>query len=106
MVKAKAHLNTANVKKAKPYKQEYGWETLHYGIPPDTPLSLRNLICLLLYTDYSAHCNEFSASFRALNPFEPMEITKERNRNYWWMSKTLRETVELYGKSRGGWNGR
>merc|ERR1712228_916667 len=61
-----------------------------------------NLISLILYSDYTAHCREFSASFRALSSFEPLEVTKERNREFWWMSKTLRETVELYGQCREG----
>lgn len=98
MVKARAHLKTANVKKPKAMNDIL--IPLHYNIDGDTPLSIWNLICLLLYTDYSAHCTAFSASFRALNVFEPMSLTKERNRNYWWMAKTLRETVELYGQCR------
>merc|ERR1712228_795249 len=61
-----------------------------------------NLISLILYSDHGAHCSEFSASFRALSPFEPLEVTKERNREFWWMSKTLRETVELFGQCRRG----
>merc|ERR1712228_112101 len=98
MNKAKNYLKSAIVKKQKPYKQ--GYSKLHYGISENALLSLWNLISLILYSDYTAHCSEFSASFRALSPFEPLEVTKERNREFWWMSKTLRETVELFGQCR------
>merc|ERR1712228_11936 len=33
---------------------------------------------------------------------ELLEITKKRNANFWWMAKTLRETVELFGQCRRG----
>ena len=101
--KANNFLKTERVKKARPFKQVlHNFDILHYDIPADTPLNFWNLVALLLYTDYSAHCRVFSASFRRLSPFEPLEVTKERNRNFWWMSKTLRETVELHGQSRKG----
>lgn len=98
--KAKNYLKSAIVKKSRPYKQ--GYNKLHYEISENALLSIWNLISLILYSDYSAHCSEFSASFRALSPFESLEVTKERNREFWWMSKTLRETVELFGQCRSG----
>merc|ERR1712228_728046 len=99
MNKAKNYLKSEIVKKQKPYKQSR-ITVLHYEISETALLSLWNLISLILYSDYTAHCREFSASFRALSPFEPLEVTKERNREFWWMSKTLRETVELFGQCR------
>ena len=104
MVKAKELIKTKNVKKIKAKDQ---FTPIYYEIATDTLLCIWNLIAIILYTDYSAHCSEFSASFRRLSPFEPLEVTKKRNAMFWWMAKTLRETVELFGQCRHGnswWN--
>ena len=66
----------------------------------DQPLiNLNDIICIILYTDYTKLCTNFSASFRKINTFEPMHSIKQRHRNYYYLSKILRETVHKYGKA-------
>ena len=74
----------------------------HYGIPNKSPLKCWNLISIILYTDFDALSSNFSGSFRKLHTFETLQSVKYRNSKYWWWSKTLRETIELYGISRRG----
>ena len=71
----------------------------HYGIDNESHLCADNLYSLILYTDYDALSSDFSSSFRKIYPFETLQNVKIRNSYYWWWSKTLRETVELYGST-------
>ena len=61
---------------------------------------IEKLICMILYTDYTDLSSQFTATFRRRNPFEPLEQTKRRHRNYYWMSTGLRKAVEFYGISK------
>eukprot|EP01084_Bolivina_argentea_P301716 520593_1 len=70
---------------------------LEYQVEEGTRLTFHHLLSLLLYTDYSKLCTAFSSSFRAVTPYEPLSSIKRRNSSYWWMSKSLRETVQLFG---------
>merc|ERR1712228_902760 len=102
MAKANEIIQTKNVKTIKAKGWIHGNTPKFYEISTCTLFCLWNLIAIILYTDYSAHCSEFSASFRRLSPFEHLEVTKKRNAMFWWMAKTLRETVELFGQCRCG----
>eukprot|EP01084_Bolivina_argentea_P232021 391145_1 len=74
----------------------------HYGVLKDEQLSLKNLLSLILYCDCTDLCTNFSSTFRQISPFEMLQSIKKRNSVYWWLSKTLRETVEVFGcNSRG-----
>merc|ERR1712176_623351 len=42
-------------------------------------------------------------TFRKNGPFEPIKSIKKRNSQYFWMSKILRETVELFGQCSYGY---
>eukprot|EP01084_Bolivina_argentea_P102153 183054_1 len=75
---------------------------LHCGMKRGTPYLMRNLLSVIFYTDYSELSSAFSTTFRRLEAHEPLSSIKKRNKEYWWWSKTLRETVEYYGKDR--WN--
>ena len=93
--KSEIYLKSALVKKMK---SKLGVSTpLHYGIKRGTPLKLNNLIALILYTDFTQLSADFSATFRAIHPAETVSSIKKRNSKYFWWSKILRETVELYG---------
>ena len=72
---------------------------LEYDIDPDSPIKFEHLLSLCLYTDLSDLCFDFSCSFRALNPYEPLSLIKDRNSKYYWFSRYLRECVQLYGES-------
>ena len=78
-------------------------DLLHYDHLPEHyhELSMKfdHILALVLYCDYSQLCTDFSASFRKKNVFETLKSVKHRNSNYFWFSKSLRETVELFGNS-------
>ena len=95
LVKASAYINTNKVKsiKADPW---YTYSPAHYEVEDKTPLGLDNLISVILYCDYTALCSDFSSTFRKTSPWETISSIKHRNTKYWWLSKTLRETVELF----------
>eukprot|EP01084_Bolivina_argentea_P043418 80008_1 len=70
---------------------------IHYGIDEGTPIRLQNIMSVFAYCDFTELCTHFSATFRKKNFWEPLESLKQRNSNYWHMSKLLRETVECFG---------
>merc|ERR1740123_1200768 len=82
---------------------------LHYDIAFGATLSLWHILSLIFYCDFTKLCTDFSSSFRAINPFETLRNIKKRNAMYYWMSRYLRELVELfgqcaYGDTFEGWN--
>eukprot|EP01084_Bolivina_argentea_P169002 292995_1 len=99
--KAIQYLATQKVRKIKTGHRSTITD-LHYGIKSDTVLSYNNLISLIMYTDYSDHSTDFSKSFRQIFAFEHIQSIKQRNIYYYWMSKTLRETVQIFGKCAAG----
>eukprot|EP01084_Bolivina_argentea_P139261 244998_1 len=70
---------------------------LHYEIKPGTRLKASNLLSVILYSDWSELCTEFSRTFRKLQIHEPLFHAKKRNAEYAIWSRILRETVELFG---------
>eukprot|EP01084_Bolivina_argentea_P138359 243600_1 len=75
-------------------------DDLHYAIKYGTPISIHNLISVILYCNFSDLSKDFSATFRAIRPFESLKSIKNRNREYWWLSKILKETVQYFGNTR------
>eukprot|EP01084_Bolivina_argentea_P013605 25540_1 len=70
---------------------------LHYDIIEGTPISVPHLMGLILYCNFSDLSTAFSKTFRKKNKTETLESVKNRNGNYWHLSKHLREVVEIYG---------
>ena len=97
MIKAKNYINTALVRSMKYDSSEY-YDPVGYGILDGTPLGIDNLLSIILYADTTALSSEFSSTFRKMAKYETLSMTKSRNSKYWWWSKILRETVELYGE--------
>ena len=77
------------------------WINLLYEIPKDKPISFNHLLSLSLYTDYTDLSREFSSTFRPTQTYEPLSSIKKRNSSFYFMSKNLRETVQIYGRWRG-----
>eukprot|EP01084_Bolivina_argentea_P309420 535197_1 len=97
--KANLYINTTKAKKISsrgPFK-------LYYDIENGTPLTISNILSLVMYTDWSDLCKAFSATFRKEKSYESINSVKQRNREYANWSKLLRETVEYYGQM--GWCG-
>eukprot|EP01083_Nonionella_stella_P248199 859586_1 len=112
MVKVNAFMATESVKALKACTEIKGSITfivLQYGIQHGDPILPRHLLSLFFYTDFTDLCTDFSATFRAIKQFEQLSSIKARNSKYWWMAKSLREMVELYGvarrRDRGGLKG-
>merc|ERR1712154_715873 len=102
-IKAETYQKTPIVKATKAAGlAKYGWrghnKGLYYGISGKARFGFPNLVSLILYTDYSAVSCDFSSSFRKISPFETLKSIKQRNAEYYWLSKTLRETVEIFGQ--------
>eukprot|EP01084_Bolivina_argentea_P054605 100134_1 len=103
VIKVNSYKDTDIVKQTKAHpKDSKSYMELHYDIPKDTILSYSNLLSLILYCDYTELSTDFSASFRKRKAFELLISVKNRNSHYFWLSKILRETVELYGGSSHG----
>eukprot|EP01084_Bolivina_argentea_P036835 68106_1 len=67
-----------------------------YGIRCGSPLTVKNVLSVILYTDYDTLSYKFSETFRKL---DCNDNPKERNREYWYWSKTLIETINCFGIS-------
>eukprot|EP01083_Nonionella_stella_P136645 415907_1 len=79
----------------------YGTHFCSYDIEADDPIQFDHLLALVLYTDYTKLSAAFSSTFRKCDPFETVISVKQRNGVYYWMSKRLRECVEIFGQCRG-----
>ena len=95
--KAAYYLDTQTARAIKAETKGLWVNPQHYGIDDGHGLGIDNLCSLILYTDFSELSSHFSRSFRKIHPFESFENVKIRNSYYWWWSKILRQTVELYG---------
>eukprot|EP01083_Nonionella_stella_P289492 985092_1 len=105
MMKVNEFIKTKSVKAIKAYNEKGMYNhniVLKYGIPHGSALLSRHLLALFLYTDFTDLCTHFSATFRANKQFEALSAIKARNSKYWWLAKSLRELVELYGESKRG----
>jgi len=87
--KVHAYLKTMIVKSMDTSRRSY---------EENTPIAFDNLLSLVLYTDYSDLSAYFSSTFRKKWTFEPLEGVKARNRKYWFWTKALTETVQVYGQ--------
>ena len=100
-IKAKSYEKTPIVKATKAPSSRYtrtGTEELHYDISRKAVLGFNNLVSLIMYTDYTDLSSAFSSTFRRKSAFETLKSIKKRNAEYYWLSKTLRETVEIFGQ--------
>ena len=71
----------------------------YYEKCPNAAIEIENIIVVILYCDYTELAFHFGRTFRYLCMEETEEQLKQRNREYYWMSRILRETVELYGEN-------
>ena len=91
LTKAKQYMETELIKSI------HAAEDDEYGLSVGDKISLENIISIILYCDYTRLSSDFSATHRKLSPFEPLSLTKERHRKYWWWSYLLLQTVQGYG---------
>merc|ERR1712176_975851 len=99
MTKAKEFMKSEEVKSMKARATDGDEQMfLHYDIAIGAALSLWHILSLIFYCDFTKLCTDFSSSFRAIKPFETLRNIKKRNAMYYWMSRYLRELVELFGQ--------
>ena len=72
---------------------------IKYGVSHGSRITIQHIISVMLYTDYTDLSASFTSSFRKHEAFETFNRTKSRNRRYWWWSKFLMETVQIYGET-------
>ena len=97
MKKADEYMQTVIVKcmhANNPFDEDY----FHYGIEVGMDITIQHIISIILYTDYSDYCTQFTESFRKLSFGESFVSVKKRNSEFWHQSKYFRETVEFWGQ--------
>eukprot|EP01084_Bolivina_argentea_P084624 152977_1 len=67
------------------------------GIKSNRPITIDNILSILLYTDYDTLSFKFSSTFRKLEINETFFEVQRRNQEYFHWSKLLCETVNCYG---------
>eukprot|EP01084_Bolivina_argentea_P032029 59253_1 len=96
--KSEKYLETCKVKKIQAlHGGKRGMDVLHFDIPKDSSISEQHLLSIILYTHWNDLCTAFSKTFRQQHKYEPIDIVKDRNREYAIWSRLLRETVEYFG---------
>eukprot|EP01083_Nonionella_stella_P254839 875311_1 len=101
VVKVKFYHNAQEIKK-NTATRDGTLNNRYYGLDylAKPQIKFEHLLSLVLYTDYIDLSTDFSSTFRKNNAFETLESMKRRNREYYWMSRWLRECVEMHGQSR------
>ncbi len=61
------------------------------------PLGILDLQIFFNFFAHSLPRNMKLCTFRTISEYETLSSLKARNRDYYWMSRVLRETVELFG---------
>ena len=69
-----------------------------YDIPVGSPLTMQHVVAVILYCDWTFLSTEFSKTFRRTTPQQTLQDIIKNNREFAVWSRTLRETVELYGE--------
>eukprot|EP01083_Nonionella_stella_P274004 929816_1 len=74
---------------------------LHYNIPRNTPLSIANLQAICVYCNFDYNWtdirNQFLSTFQAQTHNEAISSVIKRHESFYFLSKTLRETVQYFG---------
>eukprot|EP01084_Bolivina_argentea_P276926 472624_1 len=94
LTKANQLIDTAKARKTRAYFLD---GIFYYDIKQGKRLRVSNLLSVILYTDWSKLCFEFSKTFRKLKMYETLSSVIKRNQEYANWSRLLRETVETFG---------
>jgi len=70
---------------------------LGYDIAANIPLSVANLLALILYTDFDDLAYALKQTFCKLDEHETDESQRMRHREFWNWSKLMTETIECWG---------
>eukprot|EP01084_Bolivina_argentea_P250531 419795_1 len=75
----------------------YKWQNV-YQIQKGTPITVKHILCVLLYTNHTELSAQFSNSFRKFTAAETDISLKQRHSEYANWAKGLREAIEVWGK--------
>ena len=95
ILKAEQFINTAKVKSMIYDEDSYYYNPEYwFKIENGETMSPQHLQSLILYTDFSQLSTSFTSTFRKQYDLETLDSVKQRNRNYYWMSRLLIESVQ------------
>ena len=100
ILKAKIHFDSKTTKRIKCKLIGQGFETAFsydHGIEKNASISMKHLISIILYTDYSKLCTKMSATFRKITASETNDSVAKRNSKFFYFSKLLCEAVNDFG---------
>ena len=86
------------IDKAKAYLQTAVAKSIQSSILNKTSIRMNDLICIIMYCDYSELSRDFTLSFRKSHQFELLPQAKKRNAVYYHWSKGLRDVLKHYGQ--------
>eukprot|EP01084_Bolivina_argentea_P259768 438450_1 len=75
-----------------------------YCVGRGTPISLKHILSIMFYTNFTRLSSEFSTTFRKISKSDTDDALKKRHSAYCNWAKYLRETVDLYGLPMGDTN--
>ena len=93
--KAMTYLHTEIARSILPPERWWGSQ---FRRSTDEPIPLSHLISIILYTDYTQLSTDFSSTFRSIHKYEPLLSIKKRHARYYWLSKGLKEMMNIYGQ--------
>ena len=94
LIKLNQYQNSEKIKQTTSWAAPF-WP--HYNVRFNEPMTKNHILSVILYCDFDEYQNKFSSTFRKLSYTESFESVKNRNRDFWFQSKYLRETVQLFG---------
>eukprot|EP01084_Bolivina_argentea_P053396 98008_1 len=97
--KANQLLNKSNILKSMKVNNGVFGDYLHFGIQDGQYLLISNILSILFYTDTSDLSYDFSLTFRKKSINETNNSMKNRNSCFYYWSKILNETVNLFGNA-------
>ena len=93
------------VDKAKQYLQTSLAKSIKSRILNRTTIRINDLICIIMYCDYTELSRDFTLSFRKLHQFELLLQIKQRNAAYYHWSKGLKDVMKHFGQNYDKKNG-
>ena len=99
-IKAEKYMKATVVKnlKARIFEEDINVYT-QYGLSHDDPITINHILGVILYTDCTELCTQFSRTFRKIRPFQTLISIKKNNSEFAIWSRYLRESVEIFGKT-------
>ena len=94
------------VDKATQYLQTSVAKSIKSRILSRSRIKMNDLICIIMYCDYTELSRDFTLSFKKLHQFEILLQIKKRNSVYYHWSKGLKDVMKHYGQHYDSTNGK